>query len=359
MERPLMNHLMKRHIGLALAMVALVLAGCTDDPEPKVDDPDAVLNDPDSYYADHYCVKNDVTPRELAPDANGNPWVIGDWWTYSLKVNGENLGNTKLTYYADQDFQDGVPKHYMVGTPTREEALHHALYGENPVIGRVHRILYSPHESGAHADMFNFPLCSGNSWTTHFYGTPFTFTVTESGGVYTMRGTAPDGSTAMHTFDPETKWFTRIQVNRADGFTVDMQLQDTGSGGSGPAYFLRGQKDEVVDVASIGNGFTIDRAPGGDGPYDTIGAALDFERSGTNRVELHLQNPAGESVACVGYDGSGLAGGGETSCAEPGSIFEVDFVDGNWKLVVVQAGIGNSQVSGEARIVSIYDRSVA
>jgi hypothetical protein len=355
MAGPLMNDV-NWNILAALALVSVVFAGCSEPAEPVVDDPDAALDDPDSYYADHYCVQNGLD-YVTAPDANGFPWAIGDWWEYSLNVNGENLGKTKLIYYEDQDFQDGVPKHYMVGTPTRDEALQHALFGNNPAIGRIHRVLYSPHESGDHADMFNFPLCAGNSWTTNFYGTAFTYKVSKTGDMFTMTGTASDGSTASHTFDPENKWFTKIRVDRADGFKVRMDLTATGAGNLNDAFFLRGQKDEIIDVAQIQGELMLPRENGNDGTYGTIGIAMDFSReTGTNRVELHLRNPAGSTVACVGFDGEGLVAD-PTDCDAPGIVTEVDFEAGNWELAIVQGGLGGATVTGEVRVVSIYDRS--
>lgn len=356
MPGPLMNDV-NWNILAATALVTVIFAGCSEPAEPEVDDPDAVLKDPDAFYADHYCIKNGLD-YITAPDANGFPWQVGDWWEYSLNVDGEKLGKTKLIYYEDQDFNSaGVPQHYMVGTPTREEALQHALFGNNPVIGRIHRVLYSPHENGDHADMFNFPLCPGNTWTTNFYGTAFTYKVAKSGDLFTMTGTASDGSTASHTFDPETKWFTKIQVDRADGFKVRMDLTGAGSGNLGDAFFLRGQQDEIIDVAKINGDLLLPREDGKEGPYDTIGLVMDLERTaGANRVELHLRNPAGVSMACVGFDGGPLSGG-ETSCQEPGIVKEIDFEAGNWELEIVQGGLGGATVAGEVRVVSIYDRS--
>ena len=125
----------------------------------------------------HHCVVTKQRDRVHAPDLVGTPWQLGQFWEYSLNVDGADLPATRLVYYDDQDFDgNGVPQHYMVGTPTRDEALRHALFSENPMIGRVHRQLYSPHESGDHADMFHFPLCEGSSWTTVFYGEQFTLT---------------------------------------------------------------------------------------------------------------------------------------------------------------------------------------
>ncbi len=352
-------------------MAATMLAGCADE-KPDADDcdDDIVLCNPDQYYGDHYCEKNDVRPRVYAPDTQGpdtpaDPWVLGDSWTYSLEINGEDLGETQLIYY---DIQDSGA-HYMVGTPTREEALQHALFSTNPVIGRVHKTLYSPHESGAHADMFNFPLCSGNQWSDLFFDTPFTFTATPQlatlpdGRVdalaFRIDGTAEDGSTVTHTYSPMAKWFTFINLDRADGTTVTMQLTDVASGYEGTAYFLRGQRDAIVPIplpdADAGRVPRDDIAAG----YDTIGIWIDAQRTaGDGRYEISLQAPGtGATVACAGFDGSGLQG--NTECPAPPVLVEVPFEAGEWRVSAGGGLLGDdgTRVEGEVRLVSIQDRS--
>lgn len=343
-----------------------MLAGCVSEPEPEPECEDEALCDLDTFLSDHYCVQNDL-PRVYAPDVPDesgaiDPWVIGDHWTYSIDATGQEPRVTRLVYY---DIQDNGA-HYMVGTPTREEALEHAVFSTNPVIGRVHKTLYSPHESGSHADMFNFPLCAGNTWTDVYYATPFTFTVEEArlqipGGSdagYRIVGTADDGSTVVITYSPAVKWFTSIDLDRADGLQVDMRLTDFGSGQSGPAYFLRGQQDEMVPIArtTVPASNVVEREDGKEGPYDTMGVFVDLEREGSGKVELRLTAPDGTRMeTCVGLAGDGL--GGDTDCIAPPALFEVPYDDGQWTFDLSVPVLGTTAASADIRVASIYDRS--
>ncbi len=348
-------------------LLFVVLAGCTRDAPPVEEEcEDAALCDLEEFLGEHHCVKNDL-PRTYAPDVpdrqgRTDPWVLGDWWQYRLEATGQEPSTTKLVYY---DIQDNGA-HYMVGTPTREEALEHAVFSTNPVIGRVHKTLYSPHESGSHADMFNFPLCAGNTWSDRYYATDFDFRVSQAtlqipGGSdagYRIDGTSDDGSTVTIQYSPKVKWFTRIDLDRADGLRVDMTLTDYGTGASGPAYFLRGQQDATFELQSdAGNVIQpLDLEAGSGGDYDTLGFQMQLERTaGTGRVEVHLRDPSGEGVYCVGVAGDGI--NGATECEEPGTLVEVPWQEGRWELVLdMPIGLGNEATANVA-LASIYDRS--
>lgn len=362
---------MPRPFLLSLLLWGVALAGCERAPDPVEEDcPDQALCDLEERFADHFCVAQDVRPRVYAPDTGGpdteaDPWVLGDWWTHEMSVDGRSEGTTKLVYFEDQDLaSDGTPLHYMVGTTEREEALEKAMFGVNPVIGRVHRTLYSPHESGVHADMFHFPLCEGSTWETTFFDTRFTMaarqeTVEVPGGEDPMgfRITGTGGGASIEiVYSPRVKWFTGIAVQRPDAVDVSLALEATGQGHQGEVHFLRGQKDEVFDLAERPAETTLPRAPGGEGAYDTLGVFLDVARtSGDGRVEVHVRDPDGTSVACVGIAGPDLLG--DTDCPAAPLMLEVPWVEGDWRLEVVRPLLGDVEIEGEARLVSIYDRS--
>ncbi len=358
--------------GLVVAMVMAVgLAGCVGDDESFVPEEceDAVLCNPDEFFDTHFCTVEDVRPRVYAPDTAGpdsaaSPWDLGRSWTYSLKLDGVEHPDTQLIYYAIQD--NGA--HYMVGTPTRDEALRHAVESTNPVIGRVHKTLYSPHESGVHADMFHFPLCAGSTWSDVFFDTLFDFTAkpetillpdgTEDPLGFRIDGTSGDGSTITHTYSPTAKWFTELHVALADGSTVDMELTQLATGYTGDAYFLRGQKDEVIDLSNVGQSWetTVSRVHTS-APYDTVGISMELERTvGSGRVEVQVINPSGEQVACIGLAGDELAGG-ETECPAGPLLLEVPYEEGDWTVSVELPLFGGTEIDGEVRLASIYDRS--
>src|SRR5688572_17925001 len=296
-----------RSFALVALTCAVALAGCSDGDgaRPAGEEEctlEPVLCDPEHYLATHDCIEGDIRPRVYAPDTPGpdtqaDPWRAGDWWSYRLTLNGETH-TTTLVYYDDIDFDGaGRAQHYLVGTSDPDEALDHALFSINPMLGRIHRTLYSPHESGLHADMFNFPLCQGASWTTEFYGTTFDLSASATplglprGGNdplgFTISGESGDGSRLEHTYSPAAKWFTRISPDRADGLQLTLDLVDYGSGKQGQFYFLRAQKDEVLDLGALepGSPALVGREDGGEGPYTTVGVWADMERQGSGKVE--------------------------------------------------------------------------
>lgn len=384
---------------VAFMMVAVALAGCADDGEGPGDGPTSaecleqglILNataGPDGAPAcvqppfeirdfedpRHHCVVSQQRDRVHAPDLVGDPWILGQYWDFSLAVDGEDLGTTRLVYYDDQDFDGDVPQHYMVGTPTRDEALRHAIFGENPMIGRVHRILYSPHESGDHADMFHFPLCDGSSWTTVFYGETFTLQAREipvpdarlgpvSGGrAFQIAGTSADGGSLTLTYSTEAQWFTFIDLDRAGGGTVDLQLQEVGTGYQGEAFFLRGQNDETVGfggvalpVAAIAvpevASATIERADGDEGPYDTLALHIVARLNGSGLANVTVTAPDGTDAYAALITGAG----GSVLLDD---VLEVPFQTGTWTVDMEGLAAGEGAAATViVTTVSIYDRS--
>ncbi|MGB1585661.1 MAG: hypothetical protein ACPHID_01265 [Thermoplasmatota archaeon] len=367
----------------AFLLIATALAGCSDAPAPQRDVTSAqcleqgqILQDGicvappfeirDFEDPNHHCVVTQQDDRVHAPDLVGNPWQLGQSWTYRLTLDGEDQGTTQLVYYDDQDIESGVAQHYMVGTPTREEALRHALFGENPMIGRVHRILYSPHESGDHADMFHFPLCEGSTWTTVFYGETFTLTSRSAtldlpsgqDHGFLIEGRSQEGGTLALSYSPRAQWFTFIDLTRADGSTVQLELEATGTNYQGDAFFLRGQQDDrrlLTGEAVLPNVMagiaseTLVREDGRDGAYDTMGLHILFGQTGQGVVQLILTAPNGTQPYAVSRDAAGLTQ----------ETIEVPYQAGSWTLELQGLAADPAQASyyADVRVVSIYDRS--
>lgn len=375
-----------RHVWTVLLLTSVVLAGCSDggadDPAPVtsaqcleqglildpttgtcIEAPFEVRNFEDP---NHHCVVTRQADRVHAPDLVGNPWSLGQSWTYRLRIDGEDLGTTQLVYYDDQDFNGDVPLHYMVGTPTREEALRHAVFSENPMIGRVHRVLYSPHESGDHADMFHFPLCEGSTWTTRFYGETFTLTAQNAtldlpsgrDQGFLIEGSSQEGGTLRLSYSPTAQWFTFIDLVRNDGSTVQLDLEATGSGYTGEAFFLRGQQDvqfQLAGEAPVPNlmaglaSESFEREDGGSGPYDTLGLHVTFGMVGQGTAQLAINAPDGTTAWS----------------AEAGEItsflFEVPYQAGTWNAELQGVAVDPSEAAffADVQIVSVYDRSGA
>lgn len=367
----------------ALVLLASLLAGCSQAPEP--DPPTSaecieqgLILDPDAEGGprcteppfevrgfedpDHHCVATKQRDRVHAPDLAGDPWVRGQYWDYALDIDGAPRGTTRLVYYEDQDFARGTPQHYMVGTATREDALRHALFSENPMIGRVHRILYSPHESGEHADMFHFPLCTGSTWQTVFYGETFRLTAQAAlldvpGGNddgFVIEGSAPSGSTLRLSYSPAAQWFTFIDLDRAGGGKVDLRLVGLGQGHRGDVSFLRGQEDASWSpdgpVAGIRETAFV-RDEGAEGPYDTLGLAVGLTATGDGLYRVELLDPDGTTrwEAELGSLGD----------AAVAAMEEIPFQAGTWILREVSVPPLSVEPTGTLDLVSIYDRSGA
>lgn len=361
-------------------LVAVALAGCSDGKKatPGTDEDPCTLEpalcDPDSYLADHHCLIDDVRPRVYAPDTPGpdlaaSPWVQGDFWTYDVQAEARSFTST-LVYYEDIDFANGAAQHYLVGSASRDEAFDHALFSINPMLGRIHRTLYSPHESGLHADMFHFPLCEGSRWTTQFYDTTFDLTAhlatlaLPAGGSdplgFRIDGTSPDGSSLTLTYSPTVQWFTSLELVRADGLTLTMDLTAHGHGKDGTFYFLRAQRDEQLDLSRIpNNGVSVARENGGEGPYDQIGVWAALQRQGSGKVEVLLKDPAGAVRACIGLPGPGLGGALRAGCVDASGELKVQipYQAGSWSVTVEKTLLDPTTITGELRLVSIYDRS--
>src|SRR5688500_12484744 len=195
----------RRALPSLLLLFMTALAGCSGgkDGATGVDpgdcDLEPALCDPTHYMSTHHCIQNDIHPRVYAPDTPGpdseaDPWELGDFWKYDLTIDGDTEV-TELVYFDDIDFNNGAPQHYLVGVKARDEALDHAIFSIHPTLGRIHRTLYSPHESGVHADMFYFPVCEGSTWTTSFYDAEFDLTA------HRKTLSLPDGTTDPHGFE--------------------------------------------------------------------------------------------------------------------------------------------------------------
>lgn len=360
-------------MGAVATVLALLLAGCASD-APADDEPELPTGNGDVEVPftveefedpDHFCVRTKDDQRIHAPDLSGKPWRLGQWWTYDLQIDDEAPRETQLVFY---DVQDGG-RHYMVGTPTREEALTHALFSNNPMIGRVHQALYSPHESGDHADMFHFPLCDGSSWETVFFGETFTFVAERTtldlpdplgrGLGFVINGTSPSGSELTIHYSPVAQWFTLIDLRRSvaqGGGGVEMALKKAGEGYTGPAHFLRGQRDVLLEMGPstlLDNDTAVEMLPGRDGPYDTVG------------IHVHLEHLGGNgqyTVSVIAPDGTATSVQvGLFAAAEAEHMVEMPWMEGNWTVrqsaFPAQAGPVGAVVNGTVRLVSIYDRS--
>lgn len=306
---------------------------------------------------DHFCVRTGAE-RAHAPDLAGRPWQIGQYWDYALEVDDRAEEVVRMVFYEERD----MGQHYMVGSESREHALEKTVFGVNPMLGRIHRAMYAPHESGDHADMFHFPLCDGSTWRTTFYGEAFDLRAEAAdvelpglGAVpgFVIRGTADSGSTLEHTYSLDAQWFTRLHLERADGGVVRMDLQGLGDGYTGEAHFLRGQQDVVLEVEDVMGleETVVAREDGGEGPYDLVAVHVDLQAEGTGHARVTLQAPNGTTMWSVDL--------GTLGQERVERLLELPYAAGDWTLLQVQGPPALPEavtVQGAIRVVSVYDR---
>lgn len=180
-----------------------------------------------------------------APQAVLAPWWdIGDSWTIEFEQVGHAARTTKLVNFANDTFGD--PPHFWLGTASRQEALDHVFFDDNPFLGRIHWEILAPHEKGMHSAMYDWPLEDGHRWTS-----PILFGKEDLGveatrradGTFLVQGTAQaDGSEFEYDYDPSTEWFRSLTITEPDGRVgLRATVKDHGAGEHGAYYFLRGR----------------------------------------------------------------------------------------------------------------------
>lgn len=268
---------------LALAL-SLLLAGCTGTP------PD----DGDGHDDDH------ATP----PAGPGIPapwWDPGEWWTLVLSRDGGPPATYRMAHYLN----DSATRHFWLGVPDRAQALDHALFDTNPFLGRMHWEILAPHETGQHADMYNFPMEAGERWQGFLLGGDWSFTsrVDDEGRLW-VDATGSTGHHLTYDYDEENRWFSTLTRTDETGVKVlEARITDHGFGATGTYWFLRGR--DFYRGPETGSG-THDETFSVDEEVDKLAIHIDVTTSGTARLDI--LDPSGQTVEEVT-----LATGGSTT----------------------------------------------
>lgn len=299
--RPVQQYAMWLLVGLTMSSV---LAGCVDTNDDRA--------------ANGARIGSDDDPGRYVP------WTLSEYWTWDMEIRGfDRFDTVKLVYY------DKVGPEYLVGTPSEDEALYHAVFSVNPILGRVHEDLLSPHEKGLHAAMFPFEgrdssIRDGDTWSTRFYETLLQFEATYSDAVPTptgprpgflIRGENPEGGlTVEHNYVAESKWFTHLKVTDRAGVRFELALVDHGTGYSGPAHFIRATDlfhDTMTSqgaLLSASSGFDVTTAQVADDRVEGFAISTDIE-TGFGDATLQIIDPDGEVIYQRSYSqGDDVAG---------------------------------------------------
>lgn len=197
---------------------ALLLAGCVeDDPAPA---------------------GNGADPASRAIDAPW--WVPGEWWDVRLSGSEVPTQTVRLVMY----WNDSDTSHFWLGVRDRSVALDHALHDVNPLLGRVHWGLLTPHEKGIHAHgLYTFPTMPGEKFGGIAFGREWEIEAgqgAKAGGL-SFSGRSAAGDTISYDYDPDLRWFSHVDVkDRAGKQLLKIEVLGHGEGEKGTFHFHRG-----------------------------------------------------------------------------------------------------------------------
>ncbi|HVL47627.1 MAG TPA: hypothetical protein VM889_03635 [Candidatus Thermoplasmatota archaeon] len=167
-------------------------------------------------------------------------WPVGAWWdlrfTRESKVEHVRLANF---------WNDSETHHFWLGVSNRAVAMDHALHDTNPLLGRIHWNILTPHQKGIHAHgMYNFPVKPGDQFGGLMFDHEWSMKASagEKKGALRFEGTATDGSKIQYDYDPDLQWFSFVEIkDRAGKLKLRVDVTDHGEGAKGAFYFLRGR----------------------------------------------------------------------------------------------------------------------
>lgn len=168
-------------------------------------------------------------------------WPVGSWWDLEITREGSPSQRARVVHF----WNDSASHHFWLGVADRAMAMDHALHDTNPLLGRIHWELLTPHEKGIHAHgMYTFPVAPGDMFGGLMFGREWSIAA-EPGprpGALTFKGQSTDGATILYDYDGATEWFTNIEIRNPAG-TVAMRVEVNGHGldAHGTYYFLRGR----------------------------------------------------------------------------------------------------------------------
>jgi hypothetical protein len=256
---------------------------------------------------------------------------------------------------------------WVVASNNRTQAVNHAVYSTNPMLGRVGKDTLSPFQSSAPVQMYQFPLTDGKSWQATFFGQPMEFRATYVGDIDAsqinparnlpakldgFRLTASGGGMSVsYDYVDAIEWFTTFELRDQDGTRkIRLSLSDFEAAYTGPYFFYRGASDSV---SLIKNGAHEASAvpptasetyeanvPSGFKDFVALGVVY-VGKTGTPapRLDMTLRRPDGTTALSQPFLGA----------REIHYLKDVAGVDGKWTLQADMTGT----ISFEARVFGI------
>lgn len=212
-----------------LMLLAVALAGCSDDDSPAPDDG----SDP--------AMTDGPAPLE-APT-----WAVGDFWTYETSFG--TTWNLVVTANGSSD--------YTVDTDDPNLAFFHDQ-NEVSYLGDVRKSDLAGSQGNDRVRYYAFPLEDGKTWTTPWDGVAMTITATRvSDQVYTFEAFWEDLLIYTYRYDAADRSlsdFRGYDGNGTETFTLD--LVDSGTGFTGE--FVRVDASIVAEEAGTGPTATVE-----------------------------------------------------------------------------------------------------
>lgn len=224
-------------------VLAMVLAGCSGG-----------SGDGDTSPTPTTTPRPDVDIAAPLPD-----WQVGQGWTYVVDVPGQRTQTFTMMVAENRDDL------WVVGADEREQALHHAVYSTNPVLGRIWTETLSPFQDGEPVAMYRYPLTDGKQWSATFFGETMQFEAQFVGDIllqpslglgtfaegFRLTASGPSGTTVSYDYVEAAQWFTSFEVRDADGGRlIRLDLVDLADGYTGPYHFFRG--DDLLVATRTG-----------------------------------------------------------------------------------------------------------
>lgn len=241
------------------------------------------------------CASPDVDPVEdddsIAFEVQAPWWDEGRYWDVELKRGTNALQKFRLVHFDN----DSATNHFWLGVADRALALDHALHDNNPLLGRIHWELLTPHEKGIHAHgMYTFPTGPGDGLEGLMFGREWTVDVNNGTrpGTLLFTGRAADGAKISYDYVPANEWFSFIEIRAPDGaLELRADVKGAGVGATGQYWFLRGRDYYLGPAQNYTHDETFEVKPE-EKPCSTVALEIKGQANGVLRIQV--KNPQGE-----------------------------------------------------------------
>lgn len=232
-------------------------------------------------------------------------WPVGAWWDIELKRGTEAVQRFRLVNF----WNDSASSHFWLGVQDRDgcatkcgfggSALDHALHDNNPLLGRIHWGLLTPHEKGVHANgMYAFPAKPGDTREGAIaFGRTWDLLIKPGPreGTLLFEGTADDGAKMSYDYDPAKMWFTFLEIKDGAGKTeLRIDVKGHGLNQKGTYWFLRGRDYTDPPLRNVGtNGSREETFTAKQEEIPLKSLALEINGQATGPMQIQIKDPAG------------------------------------------------------------------